>query len=128
LNVVVEESVAILKFFSSEEESLLIKRDSFLILDILLDVINSVRSLNIESDSLSSKDLSSKDLDEDYHKIFFLKVKVRFPLDVVVWESDGVLKYHSSKDKSLLNSRDTFLVLNPGFDNMDSLTHFNTDG
>ena len=64
--------MAILKFFSSEEESLLIRRDSFLVLDLGLDVINGVRSLNIESD-----DLSSKGLDQDLHTISESKKEVK---------------------------------------------------
>jgi len=114
LNVIVGESVAILKLFSSEEESLLIRRDSFLVLDHGLDVINGVRSLNFESDDLSSKDLSSKDLDEDLHTISESKNEVEswLFLNVVVWKSATILKYLSSEDEFLLIRRDSFLVLN----------------
>jgi len=117
LNVVVGESVAILKFFSSEEESLLIRRDSFLVLDLGLDVINGVRSLNIESD-----DLSSKGLDQDLHTISESKKEVKswLFLNVVVGESATILKLLSSEEESLLIRRDSFLVLDLGLDVADS--------
>ena len=55
LNVVVRESSAILELFSSEDESLLIGRDTFLVLDLGLDVFNSIRWLYVESNGLSSE-------------------------------------------------------------------------
>jgi len=62
LDVVVRESSAILKLLSSEDESLLIRGDTFLILDLGLDVLNGVRWLNIEGDGLTGEGL-----DEDLH-------------------------------------------------------------
>ena len=62
LNVVIGESATILKLLSSEDESLLIRRDSFFVLNLCLDVVDSVRCLNIKSNGLSSKGL-----DEDLH-------------------------------------------------------------
>ena len=61
LNVVVGESAVILKLFSSEYESLFIRRGAFLVLNLGFDTVNAVRSLNIESDSLACKGL-----DEDF--------------------------------------------------------------
>ena len=55
LNVVVGESPAILKLPSSEDESLLIRRNSFLVLNLGLDVVDGVRNLNIESNSFPIK-------------------------------------------------------------------------
>jgi len=124
LNVVVGESVAILKFFSSEEESLLIRRDSFLVLDLGLDVINGVRSLNIESD-----DLSSKGLDQDLHTISESKKEVKswLFLNVVVGESATILKLLSSEEESLLIRRDSFLVLDLGLDVIDCVSSLNIE-
>ena len=62
LDVVVTEGSSILELLSSEDESLLIGRDTFLILDLGLDVFNGVRWLNIKSDGLSSEGLH-----EDLH-------------------------------------------------------------
>ena len=53
LKVVVRKSSAILKLLSSEDESLLIGRDTFLVLDLGLDVLDGVRGLNVQSDSFS---------------------------------------------------------------------------
>ena len=57
LNVVVRKSAAVLKLLSGENQSLLIRRDSFLVLDLSLDVVDGVRWLNIEGDGLTSEGL-----------------------------------------------------------------------
>jgi len=62
LDVIVGESSAVLKLLSSEDESLLIGRNAFLILDLGLDIFDGVRRLNIKSDGLASEGL-----DEDLH-------------------------------------------------------------
>jgi len=62
LNVVVGKSAAIFKLLSSEDKSLLIRRNSFFVLDLGLDVIDGVRSLNIESNGLACQSF-----DEDLH-------------------------------------------------------------
>ncbi len=46
LNVVVREGSSVFELFSSEDQSLLIWRDAFLILNLLLDVINGVSGLD----------------------------------------------------------------------------------
>jgi len=118
LNVVVRESATILKLLSSEDESLIFRRDSFLVLDLGLDVADSVRSLNIESDGLSSNGL-----DEDLHTTSESEdeVESRFFLNVVVGESATILKLLSSEDESLLIRRDSFLVLDLGLDVVDGV-------
>ena len=62
LDVVVAEGSVVLELLSSEDESLLVWWDSLLVLDLSLDVVNSVRRLNIKSDGLASQGL-----DEDLH-------------------------------------------------------------
>ena len=62
LNIVVRKGSAVLELLSSEDESLLIGRDTFLVLDLSLDVFNSVRGLDIKGDGLSGKGLN-----EDLH-------------------------------------------------------------
>ena len=62
LDVVVRKCTSVLKLFSSEDKSLLIGWNTFLVLDFCLDVVDSVRGLNIESDGLSSQGLN-----EDLH-------------------------------------------------------------
>ena len=62
LDVVVREGAAILQLLSSKDETLLIRRDAFLVLDLGLDIVNGVRGLHIKSDGLSSEGLD-KDLE-----------------------------------------------------------------
>ena len=66
MDVVVRKSSAVFELFSSEDESLLIRGNSFLVLDLSLDVIDGIRSLDIEGDRLSCKGL-----DENLHFLFF---------------------------------------------------------
>jgi len=53
LDVVIRKGAAILELLSSKDETLLIRGDSFLVLDLRLDVVNGVRGLNIEGDGLA---------------------------------------------------------------------------
>jgi hypothetical protein len=55
LDVVVTQSAAILELLSSKDKTLLIRGDSFLVLDLSLDIIDSVAGLDIESDGLSGE-------------------------------------------------------------------------
>jgi hypothetical protein len=57
LDIVVRKSAAVLELLSGENQSLLIRRDSFLVLDLGLDVVDGVRWLDIERDGLTSKGL-----------------------------------------------------------------------
>jgi len=62
LDIVVWKSTAIFQLFTSEDETLLIGRDTFLILNLGLNVLNRVRGFNFKSDSLTSESLN-----EDLH-------------------------------------------------------------
>ncbi len=53
LDVVVGESTTVLKLLASEDETLLVRRNAFLILDLALDVVDGVRGLHLEGDSLA---------------------------------------------------------------------------
>ena len=57
LNVVVRKGSAILELLTSEDESLLIRGDTLLILDLVLHVLDGVRGLNIKSNCLSREGL-----------------------------------------------------------------------
>ena len=57
LDVVVREGSSIFQLLSSEDESLLIRRDSFLILNLGLHVFNGVTAFNIKSDGLPGQGL-----------------------------------------------------------------------
>merc|ERR1719400_1205105 len=55
LDVVVRQSSAILELFSSENQTLLIWRNSFLVLDLGLDILNGVRGLDLQSNGLAGE-------------------------------------------------------------------------
>ena len=67
LNVVIGEGSAVLELLSSEDESLLIRWDAFLVLDLSLDVLNGVGWLDVQGDCFSCKGL-----DENLHDCFLL--------------------------------------------------------
>ena len=54
LDVVVRKSAAILELLSGKDQALLIRRDSLLVLDLGLDIVNSVRRLYLKGNSLPS--------------------------------------------------------------------------
>merc|ERR1711915_1062338 len=125
LDVVVGESSAVLELLSSEDESLLIGWDTFLVLDLGLDVLNGVRWLNLKGDGLSSEGLH-----EDLHTTAKSEHQVEsgLLLDVVVRKSAAVLELLSSEDKSLLIGRDTFLVLDLSLDVLNGVRWLNLKG
>ena len=53
MDVVVRKGAAILKLLTGEDETLLIGWDTFLVLDLSLHVVNSVRWLNLEGVALA---------------------------------------------------------------------------
>ena len=72
LDVVVRESAAVLELLASEDEALLIGRNTFLVLDLSLHVVNGVGGLDLKGDSLAGKGLN-----EDLHSfVFNYKVKI----------------------------------------------------
>merc|ERR1711908_168562 len=62
LDVVVLESAAILELLAGEDQALLVRGDSLLVLDLGLDGLNSVRALDLEGDGLPRQCI-----DEDLH-------------------------------------------------------------
>jgi hypothetical protein len=62
LDVVVAQGTAILKLLASEDETLLVRGNSLLVLDLGLGVVNGVGRLHLEGDSLAREGL-----DEDLH-------------------------------------------------------------
>jgi hypothetical protein len=113
LDVVIRESSTVFKLLSGEDESLLIWRDSFFVLDFGFDIFNGISGLDIQCDGLTSESL-----DEDLHTSSESEnqMKGRFLLDVVVTESSAILELLSGEDESLLIWRNAFLVLDLGFD------------
>ena len=125
LDVVVRKGSAILKLLTSEDESLLIWWDTFLILDLGFDVFDGVSWFDVESDGLTSESL-----DEDLHTTSKSEDEMESGLflDVVVGESSAVLKLLTGEDKSLLVWWDTFLVLDLGLDVLDGVSWLDIKG
>jgi len=57
LDVVIGQRAAVLELLARKDEALLIWRNSFLILDLTLDIVNRVRALHLEGDGLASERL-----------------------------------------------------------------------
>ena len=57
LDVVVREGATVLELLSSEDESLLIRGNSFLVLNLGLHVLDGVGGLNLKGDGLSGEGL-----------------------------------------------------------------------
>lgn len=53
LDVVIRESATVLKLLASEDQTLLVGWNSFLVLDLALDVVDSVRRLDLEGNGLT---------------------------------------------------------------------------
>jgi len=127
LDVVVRKGSSIFELLSSEDKSLLIGWDSFLVLDLGLDILNGVGWLDFKSDGLTSEGF-----DEDLHTSTKSEdqVKSGFLLDVVVRKGSSVFELLSSEDKSLLIGWDSFLVLDLGLDVLNGVgwLDFKSDG
>ena len=62
LDVVVRESSAVLELLAGEDQTLLIRGDALLVLDLGLDIVDGVRALDVKGDGLTSQGLN-----EDLH-------------------------------------------------------------
>ena len=62
LNVVVRQGATILQLLTGEDQALLVRRDTLLVLNLCLDVVDRVRRLHLEGDSLTRQRL-----DKDLH-------------------------------------------------------------
>jgi len=58
LDVVVRKGATVLKLLPSEDQTLLIWGNSFLILDLALDIVDGVRRLNLKGDSFTREGLN----------------------------------------------------------------------
>jgi len=125
LNVVVRKSTSILELLSSEDQTLLVRGDSFLVLDLGLHGLDGVGSLDLKGNGLSGESL-----DEYLHSSTKTEDQVKggFLLDVVVGEGTSVLQLLSGKDEALLIRGDSLLVLDLALDGLDGVASFDLKG
>jgi hypothetical protein len=57
LDVVIREGSAVFELLASKDKTLLVRRDTFLVLDLGLNVVNSIGRLDLKSDGLASESL-----------------------------------------------------------------------
>merc|ERR1719478_691604 len=126
LDVVVSEGSSVLELLSGEDESLLVRWDALLVLDLGFNILNSVRFLvHIKGDGLASQGL-----DEDLHASSESQDQMQggLLLDVVVSEGSSVLELLSGEDESLLVGWDALLVLDLSLDVLDGVRLFYLKG
>merc|ERR1711956_210368 len=125
LDVIVREGATILKLLASKDQSLLIWGNTFLILDLGLDILNRVRCLNLKKDGLAGqsfdKNLHTSTKPEN-------QVKGTFLLDVIVGQSAAIFELLAGKNQSLLIWRNTFLILDLGLNIFNGVGSLNLKG
>ena len=125
MDIVIRKSSSIFKLLSSEDKSLLVWWNSFLILNFGFDIFNGISWLNIKGDGFTSEGL-----DEDLHTSSKSEdqVKSGLFLNIIVGKSSSIFKLLSSKDKSLLIWWNSFLILDLGFDILNGVSWLNIKG
>jgi len=125
LDVIIGECPSVLELFACEDEPLLIWGDAFLVLNLLLDVLDGIRTLDFEGDCLAGQGL-----DEDLHASPEPEDQVEsgLLLNVVVSECPAVLELFASEDEPLLIGGNSFLILNFLFDVFDAVRALNLKG
>merc|ERR1712240_76840 len=113
LDVVVGKRPSVLELLAGEDQPLLVWGNSFLVLNLSLDVLNAIASLDLQGDGLAREglheDLHASSQPED-------KVEGGLLLDVVVGERSAVLQLLAGEDQPLLVRGDSLLVLDLGLD------------
>ena len=125
LNVVVSQGTTILELLAGEDQTLLVGRNTLLVLDLSFHVVDGVGALHLECDSLSGESLN-----EDLHTTAEPEdeMKGRLLLDVVISESTSILELLPGEDKPLLIRWDSLLVLDLGLDVVDGVRAFHLKG
>merc|ERR1712137_938293 len=98
LDVVVGQSTAILQLLTGENQTLLVRRDAFLVLDLGLHVLNRVARVHIKGDGLTSQRLH-----EDLHRTTTQaenQMERRLLLDVVVGQSTAILQLLTGENQT----------------------------
>ena len=118
LDIIIRERATVLQLFAREDKALLIRWNSLFVLYLRLYIIDCVRRLHLQRDSLSREGL-----DENLHTSPKTKDKMecRLLLNVVIGQCTTVLQLLSGEDETLLVRRNTLLVLDLRLDIVDSI-------
>ena len=122
LDIVIRKSSAILKLLAGKNESLLIGGDALLVLNLSLDILDGVRSLDVQGNSLASQSL-----DEDLHATAESEHEMEsgLLLNVIVRKGSAIFELLASEDQSLLIRGDTLLILDLGLDVLNGVRGLN---
>merc|ERR1712223_2134979 len=118
LDVIIGQSPTVLQLLASKDQPLLIRGDSFLILNLSLDILNTVAGFNLQGDGFAGKGLhedlhtSSQPQDQMEGRLF---------LDIVIGQSPAVLELLASADQPLLVRGDSLLVLDLSLDVLNAV-------
>merc|ERR1712039_473596 len=126
LDVIVRQSTSIFQLFSCENKSLLLRWDTFFILNLCLHILDGVIRFHIEGDRLSGQGL-----DENLHGTTSQsqhQIQGGFLLNVIIRESTSILQLLSSEDQSLLFRWNTFFILNLGLDILNGVIWLHIEG
>jgi len=121
LNIVIRKGSTVFQLFPCKDQSLLIRWDTFLILDLGLHIRNSIRWLNVQCDRLSSQRLHKNLHTSSQSKH---QMKSRFFLDVVISKGSTILQLLTRENKPLLVRWNTFLILDLSFHIGDRIRWF----
>merc|ERR1712223_2080734 len=125
LDIVIGQRPAVLKLLTSEDQPLLVRGDSLLVLNLGLDVLNAVASLDLQCDGFAGQGLhedlhaSSQPQDQMEGRLF---------LDIVIGQCPTVLKLLTSEDQPLLVRGNSLLVLDLCLDVLDAIASLDLQG
>ena len=128
LDVVIRQGSRILQLLSREDQPLLLRWDSLLVLDLRLHVLNRVVRLHVQRNRFSGQRF-----DEDLHRSSSQpqhQVQGGLLLNVVIAQRSSILQLLSSEDQSLLLRWNPFFVLDLGLDILNGVIgfHIQRDG
>merc|ERR550539_249228 len=125
LDVVVRKRATVLELLACEDETLLVRRNSLLVLDLGFHVVDGVTGLNIECDGLAGERL-----DENLHATTEAQHQMErgLLLDVVIRKRAAVLELLAREDQALLVGRDAFFILDLGLHVLDGVTGLDVKG
>ena len=124
LDVVVRHGPPVVELLARKDEALLIGWDTFLVLDLGLDVLNSVGRIDFQGDGLAGESLH-----EDLHATAESQDQVNggLLLNVVVGEGSAIIQLLAGEDQSLLVPWDAFFVLDLGLHILDGVSLLNIE-